>query len=196
MQLSRIQMLNPQTYISMPAPVRKIAIRDMVTSVGAGLGVLAMAKRSGLDVGIDPKDPGTFGKIMDQETGEKWDIWAGGRGYAALVALAAAQLADGKLTEAEQGKLSRVAGKRGEAILSPLPSLVLDAFRGETFSGEPFDALSDTGKKWVPMIAQDVQETLQARGDTGRFGILPALFGVGVQVYESKKKGQGAANGK
>ena len=75
-------------------------------------------------------------------------------------------------------------------MLGPLPSLAVSAFRGSTFTGEEFDPLSETGKRFTPLVAQDMADAIRELG--GVEGVLkasPVLVGGGVQVY-SKESGK------
>lgn len=192
---SRLELLNPREYQKLDAPVRKLAIKQVLTATGAGLSVLALAKASGQSVSLDPDSP-DFGKVLLRDGKTRYEVFAGMTPYARLAAMALIGKDDKydsswptKKLRSQGEKVGGLVGKRVESMLGPLPSLALSAFRGSTFTGEEFDPLSETGKRFTPLVASDMADAIRELG--GVEGILkasPALGGVGVQVYESKKK--------
>ncbi len=192
---ARLELLNPLAYQKLSPVVRKLAIKQVLTATGAGLGVLALAKASGADVSLDPDSP-DFGKVLLKDGKTRYEVFAGMTPYARLAAMALIGKADKpnpdwptKRLRSKADKVSALAGKRMESMLGPLPSLALGAFRGSTFTGEDFDPLSETGRRFVPLVAQDMADAIRELG--GAEGVLkasPALAGVGVQVYKPKPK--------
>jgi len=182
---SRLELLNPSSYVNLSAPVRKMALKQVATAVGAGMGVLALAARSGMDVGSDPESA-DFGKVVSPDGKIRYEVFAGFTPFARLAALTMT----GKFDKVEE-----LAGKRGEALLSPMHSLAFSAFRGKNFQGEPFDPLSETGNRFIPLALQDMRDAVREEGfPAGVLAASPSLVGVGVQAYSKKKAKPGHGN--
>lgn len=189
-QASRAALLNPYTYAKLPPAVRKIAMRDMAATVGANVALLSMAHLAGADVETDPRAT-DFAKIKAGDT--RLDF-TGGLGP--WVRFAAQMAAGAKITSGGRHKALDGSGKYPETRLSvaakfaesksaPPVGLLIEALRGTTFDGKPFDPKDAALRRALPLLAQDFAAAVRANGlAKGTALAAPAVLGAGVQTYE------------
>ena len=190
---SRVNLLNPAFYIKQEPFVRKEALKSLFSFVGAGLAVLTLAKLSGADVGDEPRSS-DFGKIRVDNT--RFDLWGG---FQPLVRVAS-QIISGKYVSSTTGKemtlgegykpMTRadIAQRFVEGKLAPIPSFVVALMKQqEPGTGEPVTVQKEIGKRFVPMVMQDLLELAKESPELLPAGLL-SLFGVGVQTYKQKAK--------
>lgn len=198
---SRVNMLNPQWYFKQPPAVRKEAIKSMITTVGAGLTVLGLAKMGGAEVEADPRST-DFGKIKIGDT--RIDIWGGFQQWVRLIS----QVVTGESKSTTTGKISKLSDEaypyqtRLDKTISffigkfaPIPALTADLMRGTTATGEKLELTKESMDRLTPLYIQDIIDVLK-EGDIGTaltVGI-PAFFGAGTQTYTTKKKNQPSSN--
>jgi hypothetical protein len=186
---SRLQMLNPKTYMQMDPFTRKQMLLSMRNFVGAGMTALGLAKAAGAEVGVDPRSA-DFGKIKIGDT--RYDIWGGFQQYAVL----AARLATGEMVstttnrEFQLDEGYKAGGRLGAATkfleykTAPIASFVIGALRGKNAMGEEFDVAPEVLDRFIPMIAQDYYDLSREWGPVKAAGMtLPGAFGVGSQTY-------------
>lgn len=186
---SRLQMLNPKTYMQMDPFTRKQMLLSMRNFVGAGMTALGLAKAAGAEVGVDPRSA-DFGKIKIGDT--RYDIWGGFQQYAVL----AARLATGEMVstttnrEFQLDEGYKAGGRLGAATkfleykTAPIASFVIGSLRGKNAMGEEFDVAPEVLDRFIPMIAQDYYDLSREWGPVKAAGMtLPGAFGVGSQTY-------------
>lgn len=192
---SRLALMNPVKYAQMPKPVRKIALRNMISFLGVGGSIITLAALGGADVEEDPRSS-DFGKIKVGNT--RFDIWAGFQQPIRTIA----QLLSGQTKGTQSGIIRDLDPKkfpfssRGDLLarflrgkLSPSASLITDVLQGETFMGEELTPMNTLVERAIPLYLQDMGDILKEEGivTTGAAGIL-SLFGVGVQHFKSKNQ--------
>jgi len=183
-QASRV-MLPVEFFKATPA-VRKMMARNIVAFVAANFAIMGLMALAGADIEKDPRSS-DFGKIKIGNT--RLDFWAGFQQYARAVV----QITEGVRKSSTTGALTDVA--RSELIasflrskLAPVPGLVIDILRGETYIGdelslEPEMLRTQAFERLVPMFIQDLTEAIEDSGIAGVFVAIPGMFGVGVQTY-------------
>lgn len=192
---SRLQLLNPITYIKMDPVVRKEAIKDLLKTTGIITSILGLAKlHPDVSVGTEPTSA-DWGKPKIGNT--RYDITGGFQPYLRLMA----QLISGKITSSTTGKTITLgegyrALTRDEILLrffsgkeAPVASFVHDLLRGTNAIGEPLDFKTfDPSKnailqRFTPLFAQDMYEAFRDEGLVGVAKAAPGLFGIGAQTY-------------
>lgn len=190
--MSRVEVLNPQTWFNAPPELRAEMAKDVVSYVGAGLTALGILKASGAAFGFDVNietDPRSsdFGKGKVGDT--RYDLWAGFQPiarYAAQAITGQRKTASGDLAEAD--RLS-VIGRFAQSKLAPVPGFLLDALRGETFLGQEVDVKTASGlseqavQRLAPLFVQDLLTAVHHEGPVGFLKTLPAGLGVGASTY-------------
>ena len=198
---SRLNLLNPLYYVQLDPFVRKQALKSLLSFGGIAATVLTLAKMGGANVGADPTSA-DFGKVRIDYT--RYDVLGGFQQYIKL----AAQLITGKVTSTTTGKVITLGEgyrplTRKEIIIrffqnkeNPVASFVTDFLDGQDVVGNKFDLSSELVDRFIPLILQDLKETVKEWGPIGVALEIPAVFGVGTQTYggpnSSPKKG--AAN--
>ena len=190
---SRLNLLNPAFYLKQKPFVRKEALKSLFTFVGAGLTILSLAKISGAEVGDEPRSS-DFGKVKIGNT--RFDMWGG---FQPLVR-ASAQIATGKYISSTTGKemtlgegykpMTRadIVQRFVEGKLAPIPSFIVALMKQqEPGSGKPVSVQKEIGKRFVPMVLQDLYDLAQESPELLPAGLL-SLFGVGVQTYEDRAR--------
>jgi len=186
---SRLQLLNPVYYATLPKGVRKEAVKSLLATGGltATLGVLATMM--GANVETDPRSS-DFMKIRVGDT--RYDTLGGFGQYVTLGArLYSGETKNAKKDIVELGKKFGSDTRWDVAIdfmankFSPLASLVKDWMKGKDFEGKPFEMKKEILKRFIPLFAQDVIEATEKEGVTGAVKTAPAFFGVGAQTYPS-----------
>lgn len=189
---SRVNLLNPYTYMKLDPVVRKEAIKTMLASSSMLLSVLGLAKLAGAEVGTDPTSA-DFAKIKVGNT--RLDIGGGIQQYLRL----GAQLITGKTTSSTTGKVTKLGeGYKPMTKLdlvqrffmgkeNPVASLVTDKLAGHDLIGQKFKLGPELLDRLVPLLWQDMHDTVKENGIAGLAALPPAVFGVGVQTYKADK---------
>jgi len=189
---SRINMLNPAYYQGLSPEIQKMALKDMLTFLGFGLSILALAGLAGADVEEDPRSP-NFGKIKIGDT--TYDIWGGFQQY--IVELT--QLVRGETKSATTGQIRKLDGKtfpfksRGDDLegfirgkVAPVPAAVMNLMYGKKVTGQRTDLGTEAGGLLSPLMVKDAVEAYKKDGILGSFAVgVPAAFGIGVQTISS-----------
>lgn len=191
---SRINLLSPAKYAKMPPEVRKMALRDMVTYIGFGLTILALAGLAGADVEDDPRST-DFGKIRIGDT--RYDIWAGFQPIIRTLM----QVISGQKKNTVTGEIENlgdpekpfsptrldVLGRFARTKASPAAGTTINLLQGKDFMGNEVTIEGEAVKNLIPLYIQDMKEIYQTEGAGGLAATaIPSLFGVGVQNYKSK----------
>ncbi len=193
--MSRFNLLNPVTYAKMPAPVRKMALKSVLSYVGFTVLFIGLldAAFDDLDIEWDPRST-DFGKLRIGKT--RIDPWAGFQQVVRLLA----QLATGQKKNTKTGAITNLDGRKfpfetradvalrfGRSKLSPTASTVANVLSGKTIVGEEVTVGGELLKNVTPLYMQDLKEIYDEEGPTGVvLSAIPAFFGFGVQSYGGK----------
>lgn len=190
---SRLNFLNPLWYANLDPFARKEALKaaaSLVLTIGF---VLEVAKMAGAKVNTDPRNA-DFAKMRFGNT--RVDVAAGFQQPIRLLF----QEASGKIVSSTTGKtltlgpggpghLSRwdIGERFAISKLAPVPSIASDVLHGQNFIGQPITAKAEASSHLIPLLWQDVY-SLYKNGGVGAVaaGVIPGLFGVGLQTYGSK----------
>jgi hypothetical protein len=192
---SRVNLLNPLTYAKMPAPVRRMALKNIISYVGLGSMVLAMAAAGGAEVEEDPRSS-DFGKIKIGNT--RYDIWAG---FLPIIRFIV-QMATAQRKSTSTGKIQELDGSswnketRADLVAnfirskaSPALGSTWNLAEGENMVGEKTSIYDEAVRLVVPLYIQDMADISSKEGPTMLLQTaIPAVFGIGVQNYQSGKK--------
>ena len=190
---SRIRLLNPVYYIRQDPFVRKEALKSLFRFAATATTVLTLAKSGGAEVETDLRSA-DFGKIKIGKT--RIDILGGFQQYIRL----AAQLQSGEIVSSTTGKvltlgegykpLTRldILGRAIEYKEAPVFSFATTMLRGKTPLGEDIEFGKEIGKRFVPMITQDIYDLATEQPELLPLAPLGA-FGFGLQTYGPKRKG-------
>ena len=191
-----MQMFNP---LKMLDPrISKIAriehFKSLVGTVGASVAVLSAARMMGAEVEIDPRSS-DFGKVKIGNT--RLDVTGGNASYLTLLA----RLISGKtkstnteiIRELGGGKFgARTRGdifvKYGRNKLSPIASLIGDAFVESDAIGRPFKWSRAIATRLSPIIMSSTIETVMEGDPQGALiGGLADFVGIGGQTYSASE---------
>ncbi len=173
--------------LATPAVRREVA-RDIVGFVGVGVGALTLLHLSGqASIELDPRSS-DFGKGKIGSV--RYDPWGGFQPIARYIA----QFITGTRKTTGTGDIlpagrEQTIGRFAQSKLAPVPGLVLDLFRGQTFLGESvgFTPTRETGEavvsRLVPLFIQDVGEAAREEGLVGVLMGLPGATGISVQAF-------------
>lgn len=168
--------------------VRQEAWRTLLSFVGAGAGILTMAKMSGAsDIELDPRSA-DFGKIKVGNV--RLDIWTGYLQYIRFLA----QFASAQRKATKSGRVyglnrKEVIDRFVQTKLSPGVGLINDILKGETYLGEslpPKSAKSVVGQAYqrmMPLAIQDLIDGVNQDGPLGGIVSSAGLLGIGVVTY-------------
>lgn len=188
---ARLTMLNPYMYAKYDPFVRKQALKSLASFSAIASTVLGLAALGGADVETDPRSS-DFGKIKVGNT--RYDILGGFQQYIVL----GARLWSGERKAANGGTIDLTSGKYGADTrrdtlvkfiinkFSPTFAYFSNALEGKNPIGEEFHAGKDALKSFIPLVAQDIADMYKEKGFIGALQGFPAIFGVGVQTYETK----------
>ena len=163
---SRLDMLNPFFYTSLSPIAQREALRSAVSLVMGGMGVLAMAKLSGIDVVLDPYSS-DFGKMKIGN--HRFDVWGGHQQIVRTIA----QEIKGEATSTTTGTTRSIHRgfptlKFARGKLSPPVGLFVDQALGKTaigtpvnWTGVPWDRKSASYSHLTPLAWQDADRGLQ-----------------------------------
>ena len=190
---SRINLLNPTTYITMPPKARKVAMRNMLAYIGFYVLIASMAKAAwpdDVEIEMDPRST-DFGKLKIKGK-TRFDLGAGFQQVVRFIS---------QFISGESKRGLRINEESRKDILerfvrskfAPMAGVSYDFITGKDFVGYPikFDSLDsyqhELSKVAVPLYIQDMQTIYKQDGPTGILTSgLPAFFGVGVQNYPEK----------
>jgi hypothetical protein len=200
---SRIRLLNPVWYATMPAPIRKAAIAEAAKFSGTALMILGLFSLALGEETVewDPRSS-DFLKIRVGDT--RYDILGGMAQYMTLFSRAAihssnliagTDFADKKNSVGELVKAKD--DFRGRTFLddfmrfdryklSPLASFVIDFMDGKNAIGEEFTVAGGIADRMAPLYLQDMFEMIEEDPSlTSVAKAVPGFFGVGMSTYVS-----------
>ena len=167
---------------------QKEAVKEIISFVGTGVGVLALLDISGLaTVNVDPTSA-DFGKGKVGNT--RIDFWA----HMQQIARSVAMLYEGERQTSTGERVSigreEVAYRYFRSGLSPFAGLLEDVRTGETIAGEELEGTpsglgTQAFNRLVPLVWQDIVEGVREEGIRGGIISSLALGGIGVQTYET-----------
>lgn len=182
---SRVNMLNPNTYIKATPFLRKQYLKSLFAMTAAGSVVVELGKLAGGEVVNDPTSS-DFRKLKVGNT--RLDPYGGFQQYITL----ASRLLTGESTSTTSGKTYELGSRFGlptranvaidftAGKLAPVPKFVYDWLNQS--SGRPFSVPEQTGRMFVPMMIQDIYDLAQDDPTLLPLAI-PAGFGMGLQTY-------------
>jgi len=187
---SRIQLLNPMTYlrnINSPAgrAVMKQQISDVVQFGGMVAATLALAQMAGASINWDdPEDPDWL-KIKFGN--KRYDILAGTQQLMRLYFRVGKDFGLAAIGEEAEGPgtfdiLARFARSKA----APIPSFFWDMISRKDFIGRDFEMSRAVKDRVVPLMWNDFIEAYQREGLGSAAKLTPGFFGVGVQDYEKR----------
>lgn len=184
---SRLQMLNPMYYVKLDKFARVEALRQLVSTAGAGITIMGLAKMAGAKVGTDWRSA-DFGKIRVGNT--RFDIGGGFLQYFRLFG----QLWTGKVVSSTTGKVSTLGeGYKPRTRLdiltsaiqykeAPVVSFATSLLKGQEAFGGDFKLSSEIAKRFIPLVIQDLVDIYKDDPTILPIGAL-GIFGVGLQTY-------------
>jgi hypothetical protein len=174
---SRVQLLNPVSYVKMDPFTRKEALRDLATLTGVAGTVLGLSKLNGAQVTEDTNDP-DFGKIKNGDV--RVDILGGFGQYIRFFS----QVARGLTTEKEGPNPWRFI----ESKLSPSARLAKELISQKDYFGRDISIPKSVINTFTPMITKDIYDLYKEDPDLVPLAGLSA-FGIPVQSYGERKTG-------
>lgn len=183
---SRLNLLNPFYYKSLPKGMRLMVAKDMGLFIGFGLAMIGMAKLNGADVEDNPTSS-DFGKIRMGDT--RYDIWGGFQQYVTFLSRMALQerKSQGRTKDLQDKDLIGLPTQFMRNKLAPVPALLTDVYFGSDAVGEPVTFKNELYTNITPLLWQDLIEAYGKQGAVSLLtNTLPATFGVGVQSYTPK----------
>lgn len=186
---SRLQLMNPAYYASLPPVLRRRAVESAFAFYGAVATVLSVASVAGARVITDWRR-NDFGNIRIGNV--RYDITGGFASYMKFIG----QMVTGEALSATTGRQITERGKPitrwdiftrfVEGKFAPGARAVRDILEGESF-GQPVTVQSTVVDSFMPIIMQDMFELYQQEGMLGLAMVAPAFVGVGVQTYRGKQ---------
>lgn len=188
---SRLYLLTGGPLVNAPKAVRQMYLRDLVTFVSFGVGLLSAAALMGADVEDDPRSS-DFGKMRFGD--DRYDIWGGFTQYVTFLAreITGTKLSttgrERKLDGSEYDRQTRgdLALRFARSKLAPTTALGVSALQGKNYMGEPFDITQELLNMSTPLVLQDIAEAI---GDKPAWEIAAGgaamMFGVGFQSYNA-----------
>jgi len=216
---SRVNLLNPMTYVKADPFVRKEYLKSMAAFGGTVSSVLGLAKLAGADVEVDPRSS-DFAKIKVGNV--RLDIGAGFQQYLRAGAQIAPEFMGGnRRKDLETGKMKKLGGEFGqksrldviqefaESKASPIASLLITMAKDRTFAGEKPQFFPDVSRinrkgagvigeefskseltrRLTPMIAQDLVDLYKEDPDS-MWMAAPSVFGTSIQVHKKRTTGK------
>lgn len=188
---SRIQVLNPRTYLkNIGTPEGRVVLKKQMSEMAQFTGMvgstLLLAKAAGFKVGTNPDKP----DFMRLSLGNyHYDGLAGLQPVMRLiwnVGKDTTRAAQGEKPQTGARDALDVAARflRGKA--APIPSGFIDFFDRKTFEGKPFDLTNAAVERLTPIMWQDFAEAYQREGLGGPLMLAPGSVGFGVQYFEPK----------
>jgi len=175
--------------------LRKVAARDMLAFGGAASTTLGLAWLGGAQVELDPASA-DFGKVKIGNT--RIDMLGGFGQYATYLARNfTGDFKEGRI-KASSGRMMKA--NRGELFIrllrtkaSPAVGAILNTMFGSNVVGEEVELntdymLKDLGDNLLMMAWQDIIDATVDSGWTGFMLGMPAIFGAGVQTYDSTEQ--------
>lgn len=192
---ARVNMLRPDTYITLHPEVRKEALKALFSSAAIATTVLGLAKTAGADVETDPRSS-DFGKVIVGNT--RYNVTGGFNTYITLGARLATnerkslsgsvkEMGTEKSRFDGSGTRLTTLGDFARSKASPIASFVGDYLAGSNMIGEPFETKKAIADRMIPMFMQDYYDLTKDQGFVkGSEMAVPGLFGVNASTYEPR----------
>lgn len=177
---SRLQVMNPAFYATLPKGARKVAIKNFSGFVG-GVGVLlALAKAAGASVEWDePDDPNALKIKLGNYS---YDVSGGTVSHLRYLTRTAFAL-----KEKDAGnKMWYLATRYGRSKLAPVPAAVVNSLTGTNFIGEPTDWKQEAKSLPSPIALESFYEAARSDGGLGIIKTIPDFFGIGTTRYKTQ----------
>jgi hypothetical protein len=202
---ARIQMLtDPRIYMASNPVVRKEAIKSIMSFVAiqvAAIGLLSMA--TGGSVNLDPRST-DFAKIKIGNT--RIDTLGGFQQYIRLAAVLDTGKevgGNGKVRKLNDDKVYKgdtyasVLGRFARGKESPVASFIHDNAAGKDIVGKKVKYPKALYDRFTPLVVQDIRDVAKDNGYPAAAALgTMAVFGVGIQTYETKKESGGSKSKK
>ena len=183
---SRLNLLNPLYYASLPPLVRTDALRSLFLFAGSGVTALGLAKAGGAQVNADPTNS-DFGKIRVGNT--RIDLWGGFQQPIVL----ASRLITNQTTSSTTGKRVTLGSPGAPTRLdvvgnfiaskeNPVFTFAQDLLKGKGFAGQPLNVPAEAVKMFVPMIMSSYYD-LATQPDSAAWLGIPLVPFFGEQTY-------------
>jgi hypothetical protein len=181
---SRFQLLNPIFYASLPPGVRQMAVKKMVGFAGATAAIMSLLALGGGEIELENFENPDFLKVKFGNT--RYDFGAG------IVQPLRFLLRVGAATGEKKplDKITRLTRDFGRTKLAPVPGSVVNLVEGQNIVGEKVTYGGEALNQFTPLMLSDLYKATQDEGLEGAAKTLPAVLGVGVQTYQSKRRGQ------
>jgi len=167
--------------------VSRIIAENVVSFIGAGMGVMALAALGGAEVEKDPRSS-EFGKIKIGNT--RLDVWGG---FSQTIRMIAQFLTQQKKSGDKMSTVTRdkVVGELIRTKLSPVAGLGYNILRMKTYFGDdlkdPEVILAEVTSRLTPLVVQDIYDAARFQGWGMAAVVAPlAVHGVGAQTYERR----------
>ena len=188
---SRIQVLNPRTYLKNISTaegrvVLKKQMSEMAQFTGMVGGTLLLAKAAGFKVGTNPEKPDFLRISLGNY---HYDGLAGLQPVMRLiwnVGRDAVRASQGERPQTGARDALDVGARFLRSKAAPIPSFFVDFFDRKTFEGKPFDLTDAAIERVTPIMWQDFIEAYQREGLGGPLMLSPGLVGFGAQYFEPK----------
>lgn len=182
------RLMTPVQILTATPAVRKLVIRDIVSSVAALSAIVSLAALHP-DVSVETdRRSSDFGSIKVGNT--RIDVFGGFKQWAVFIARLTGEMkasGSGKMYPTDYPSLFERLVRSKE---SPAFGFIHDLVKGETMMGEEVVGEgAEPGKqameRLVPMAIQDVIDAVRDSGWTHGFLAAPSFFGVGLNTYNS-----------
>ncbi len=183
---SRVQMLNPATYINASPVVRKEYLKSLLAIATAGTTVSQLGRLAGGTVDTNPTSADA-GKVKFGNT--RLDPYGGFQQYL----VAASRLISGEQTSSTSGNTYELGSRYGLPTrldvgltfgsnkLAPVPKFAWDLL--DASKSRPFTVSEEAARLFVPIVIQDIYDL--AKEDPKLLPlVIPAGMGMGVQTYQ------------
>ena len=197
---SRIQLLNPHYYYSLPPEVRRIALRQQMRFVGTVAGTMGLFRLMGAEVNVTDPNDSDWMRVRVGNT--RYDLLGGYQQslrFFYRFGRAVEREARGEQLQPHERSLY-IAGRFLRSKVSPAASYATDAATGETFIGEPFEPLGhvrdEQGRvapsggvpdRLIPLFAQDLADAMREHGlIRGAAMGAPSGVGIGTSTYDKE----------
>ena len=200
---SRINLLNPVYFATLPNELKAQYGKDMGKFLGLGSIILTLFSLYGKTQDDDDEDKITvetdprssdFGKIKQGQT--RWNVWGGFQPYVRV----AAQVGTGQKKTTTSGVVQELDGEkafgqtRGSMIadffrgkLAPVFSSAVDLIEGRNAVGEKTTLKGELVESIIPLSIGSVIDAWKERGYGSLYSVgLPSIFGVATQTYGEK----------
>lgn len=183
LQTSRLAL--PTKLFSSSVAVRKEAASMLATYLGFGTTVVSLAVLGGAKTSLDPRHP-DYGKIRIGNTAI--DVWGGYIQWARLVARVATGQKTTMAGNVRPQAWTDTTLQFLQSKASPLAGLMVDLFKGETYSGDemstdPTAIGKQVYSRLTPLAVQDIIDAMVADGVVKGLPAALSVVGVGVVTY-------------